>query len=75
MPADVRLVTIEPTDTVVPTMGVWSAMLDGRSYPDGAIGAHALACLVAAHVSHEAGGREVKLDDPALPREREFNWA
>ena len=75
MPADVRQFAIDPADTVVPTMEVWSALLDGRSYPDGTAGAHALACLVAAHVSNEAGSREVRLDDPALPRDRVFNWA
>lgn len=75
MPANVQQLTIEPADTVVPTMDVWSALLEGRPHPDGAAGAHALACLVAAHVSHEAGGREVRLDDPGLPRDRQFKWA
>lgn len=75
MPADVRQLTIEPADTMVPTMEVWVALLDGRPFPDGAAGAHALACLVAAHASHEAGGSDVRLDDPALPRVRMFNWA
>jgi|GEM_PF-576185 len=75
MPANVQQLIIEPTDTVVPTMDVWSALLEGCSYPDGAAGAHALACLVAAHISHESGGREVSLDDPLLPRDRQFSWA
>lgn len=75
MPADVRQTTIAPADTVAPTMAVWSALLDGRSYPDGDAGAHALACLVAAHASDAAGGRAVRLDDPALARDRIFNWA
>lgn len=75
MPADLQHLTIEPADTVVPTMAVWSAMLTDQAYPDGAAGAHALACLVAAHASHASGGREVRLDDPALPRDRQFKWA
>ena len=75
MPADVRNVSIEPADTVVPTMAVWVAMLDGRAFPDAAAGLHALACLVGAHVSHEAGGRPVCIDDACLPRERVFKWA
>lgn len=75
MPADVRQVTIEPADTVVPTMEVWKAMLAGQPFPDGEAGKHALACLVAAHMSHEAGGVPVRLDDAALPGAREFKWA
>ncbi len=75
MPADVRQEAIEPADTVVPTMRVWSAMLAGAPFPHGADGRHALACLAAAHASHEGGGRAVALDDPALPRERSFPWA
>ncbi|MDM4767516.1 Gfo/Idh/MocA family oxidoreductase [Pelomonas sp. SE-A7] len=75
MPVDIRVEQIEPADTVVPTMAVWQALLAGEGYPSGADGAHALGCLVAAHASHEAGGRAVRLDDPALPRERVFKWA
>jgi predicted dehydrogenase len=75
MPANVRQFAIEPADTIVPTMEVWLALLDGQPFPDGAAGAHALACLVAAHASHEAGGSDVRLDDPALPGARMFNWA
>lgn len=75
MPANVRQLTIEPADTVVPTMEVWSALLDDRPFPDSAAGTHALACLVAAHASHEDGGRAVRLDAPELPRDRVFNWA
>lgn len=75
MPVDIRNEQIEPADTVVPTMAVWNALLAGEGYPDGAAGAHALACLVAAHASHEAGGRAVRLDDASLPRERVFKWA
>lgn len=75
MPADVRNSAITPADTIVPTMAVWSAMLDGAQFPDADAGAHAVSCLVAAHTSHDAGGLVVRLDDPALPRERVFKWA
>jgi predicted dehydrogenase len=75
MPADVRVEQVEPTDAVLPTMAVWSAVLAGESFPDAAIGTHALACCVAAHVSHEAGGSEVALDDLAQTRSRVFKWA
>ena len=75
MPADVQQLSIEPADTVVPTMAVWSAMLDGMPFPDSEAGLHALSCLVAAHASHDAGGRDVRLDDPALPRDQKFKWA
>jgi hypothetical protein len=75
MPADSRRVAIEPVATVAPTVAVWSALLEGRGYPDGSAGAHALAAVVAAHVSHEEGGRSVHLSEPGLPRERIFTWA
>ena len=74
-PAEVRVQTIKPVDVVVPTMDLWSAMLRGELFPDGNAGIHALACCVAAHVSHEAGGREIWLADPSLPRDRRFKWA
>ena len=63
MPADIQQLTIEPADTIVPTMAVWSALLDAQPCPDGAAGLHALSCLVAAHRSHENGGREQRLAD------------
>jgi predicted dehydrogenase len=75
MPADARHETVQPIEPVLPTMELWSAMLGGKDYPDGRAGAHALACCVAAHVSHEAGGREVRIDDATLPRDRLFKWA
>lgn len=75
MPADVQVHQIEPAATVAPTMAVWSAMLAGESYPDGEAGRHALRCLVAAHLSHQRGGREVALSDPSLPGDRRFGWA
>ena len=75
MPAIVRLEAVEPTDTVSPTMRLWSAMLEGYTFPDGGVGRHALACLVAAHISHEGGGCEVGLDDPSIPLQRVFPWA
>jgi len=74
-PADIRARTVKPVDVVAPTIDLWSAMLSGETFPDGNAGAHALACCVAAHVSHEAGGREILLADPALPRDRRFEWA
>jgi predicted dehydrogenase len=75
MPADTTVVAIEPVDTVTPTVAVWRALLTDRDWPDGDVGLHAQACLVAAHVSHEEGARSVELDDAALPRDRQFPWA
>lgn len=75
MPAETRQVAIDPVDAVAPTMQVWSALRGDQPFPDGPAGLHALTCLVAAHASHDAGGRPVRLDDPALPRERRFQWA
>ena len=75
MPAEVRHELIAPTDTVVPTKLVVSAMLSGMPFPSGNEGRHALACLVAAHVSDSGGGCPVDIDDPSLPRHLIFPWA
>jgi predicted dehydrogenase len=74
MPSDVRRPTVDAADIVRATMDVWTGLLTGTSFPDGHDGAHALRCVVAAHLSHETR-RAVRLDDPALPRERIFKWA
>jgi predicted dehydrogenase len=65
---------IAQADAVRPTEDLWRAMLAGGSYPDGASGRHAVAALVAANLSGEGGGRQVKLDD-TLPLQRKFMWA
>lgn len=75
MPADVRELAIEPTDAVGPTMSVWTALLSGQAFPDGAAGLHAMSCLVAAHASHESGGTETRLSDMSALRDRVFRWA
>jgi predicted dehydrogenase len=75
MPVDVDQRAIAPADVIGPTAAVWVAMLAGRDWPDGAAGAHALACLVAAHASHRRGGQSVLMNDPALPRDETFHWA
>ncbi|MCS3765322.1 Gfo/Idh/MocA family protein [Bradyrhizobium centrosematis] len=74
MPSEVRFEHVDPTDTVSPTMNVWSALVGGRPFPDSMIGTHALACCVAAHVSNERGGEEVFVNS-SLPHSRTFKWA
>lgn len=75
MPSDIRIENIAPADVVGPTKALWSALLAGQPYPDGEAGFHALACCVAAHVSHESGGSSVRIDGQSLPRNRHFKWA
>lgn len=75
MPMDVERLQIEPADTVVPTMAVWNALLANDAYPDSCVGSHALACLVAAHVSHAEGGRTVRLDALEAWHDKVFKWA
>lgn len=75
MPVDVEHRKIAPADVIAPTAAVWSAMLCGADWPDGASGAHALRCLVAAHASHRAGGTTVQLGSPDLPQDEVFRWA
>lgn len=75
MPAEVWHEMIAPTDTLAPTKSVWSAMFSGKSFPSGNEGRHALACLVAAHVSDSRDGCPVAIDDPSLPHNLIFPWA
>ena len=75
MPSDIHVESIAPADVVGPTKALWSALLEGRSYPEGEVGLHALACCVAAHVSHESGGNSVRVEDQGLPGARQFTWA
>ena len=75
MPSDVRVESIAPADVVGPTKALWSALLGGRSHPGGEAGLHALACCVAAHVSHERAGASVRVDDKSLPGADQFKWA
>ncbi|MBM9548581.1 Gfo/Idh/MocA family oxidoreductase [Leptospira sp. 201903074] len=75
MPVDIINTQIEPADTVVPTVRVWNALLDGQPFPDGEAGAHAIACLVAAHSSHENGGTPVAINSSAISKDKKFNWA
>ena len=75
MPVDVTHRAIAPADVVTPTAAVWTAMLAGGDWPDGAAGAHTVRCLVAAHASHRAGGVAVGLDSATLPRDEIFHWA
>jgi predicted dehydrogenase len=75
MTVDVEHRKFAPADVIGPTAAVWSAMLRGANWPDGAAGAYALRCLVAAHASHRAGGATVRLDNPDLPLDEVFHWA
>jgi predicted dehydrogenase len=75
MPSDIHVEDIAPADVVGPTKALWSALLEGRSYPEGEAGLHALACCVAAHVSHESGGNSVRVDDQSLSGSHQFKWA
>lgn len=75
MPTDTVQISLPPKNIVASSAAVWQAMLAGKGYPDGAIGAYTLRCLVAAHCSHRAGGREMQIDDPSLPNDEVFPWA
>ena len=65
---------IAPADVIAPTQAVWKAMLEKKNYPDGICGRHALAALVAAHVSSENEGRMIRINTD-LPLSRKYSWA
>lgn len=62
-------------DAMAPTLRVLDALINDQNPPSGEDGRLAVAALVAAYLSNEAGHRAVSLDDPALPLDREFSWA
>lgn len=74
MPAEVETFSIAPADVFKPTADVWRAMLAGHSFPDGNIGRHALAVLVAAYVSGESNAAQTSVDN-SLPKQKIFSWA
>lgn len=74
MPVDVESFSIAPADVLEPTASVLRAMLAGQPFPDGDIGRHALAVLVAAYVSGEANAVLTPVDD-SLPKQKTFSWA
>jgi predicted dehydrogenase len=74
MPSAVQVRQIAPADAIAPTQSVWQAMLDGRSFPDGAAGLHAVRTLVAANLSAEAGGQPTEVAQEQV-LQRSFPWA
>lgn len=74
-PAAVSADRFEPDDAIASSRGVLEALALGDGYPDGEAGRTAVAVIVAAHVSHEAGGIAIDPAGPDLPRDRRFAWA
>jgi predicted dehydrogenase len=75
MPVERRQETITPADSLTPTRAVWQAMLAGHDYPTGEDGLAAIRCLVAMHISDEAGGTAIPVEAASTARERRFAWA
>ncbi len=75
MPADVSNFTVEPTDTVAPTMELWLAMIRGSDFPDGNVGAYVINCLVAAHYSNAKGGAEILVGGAQENPSHKYKWA
>ncbi len=75
MPETARQDRVAPADAVEPTKRVLEALWAETSYPTAEDGRRAVEVLVAAFVSAESGGRPVRLDSDALPRDRRFDYA
>ena len=75
LPADIRTESITPADVIEPTVNLLRSLIIGEDYPSIEDGAHALACLVAAHVSNDAGGRPISIKDTDISRDTVFKWA
>ena len=75
MPHMTRIDHIPPTDATAPTRALWDAMLNDRDFPGASEGRHALECIIAAHLSHEQGGKWVSLASLGRRANQKFNWA
>jgi predicted dehydrogenase len=74
LPSVVDRWEITPVNVVEPTRALLVALIAGDGYPTGEDGRAAVAGIVAAHVSDEAGHCPVAIDR-ALPADRVFPWA
>jgi predicted dehydrogenase len=74
MPTEIFTRDILPADVISPTEALWRALLNGKIYPDGFCGRHAIRALVAANLSAERGGTPVLLNANEA-NNRIFPWA
>ncbi len=74
MPSARHSSNVAPADSVAPTRAVLEALLTDGDVPSGEDGRLAVATLVAAYASDEAGHVSIPID-AALPLERKFPWA
>ncbi len=69
MPYETVTKSITPADAVAPTKAVLEALLAGKNYPNGEDGMLAMKLLIAAHQSHQQGGKTVDLSVETLPQD------
>lgn len=69
MPYETVSRTITPADAVAPTRAVLEALLIGKNYPSGEDGMLAMQLLIAAHLSHQQGGKTIDLREATLPQD------
>jgi predicted dehydrogenase len=72
---EIEIRSFAADDVVASTAATLRALAAGADYPDGAVGRMAVAAVVAAHVSSEAGGAPTALTLDAAAMERRFPWA
>lgn len=75
MPANERVLRVEPTETVRSTRRVIEALVSGEEAPSGEEGRLAVAVLVAAYASMQRGSASVSVDDPTISADTTFPWA
>jgi predicted dehydrogenase len=75
MPFSEETTKIKPADSLSPTKSVLEALLSGENYPAGEEGRAAVATLVAAYISNDAGGSTVQVERANDRREEKFPWA
>ncbi len=75
MPRTSETLQVPPASASAPAMAVLKALLEDGDPPTGEDGRLAVATLIAAHLSDEAGHQPMAVDLRQLPRLRSFPWA
>ncbi|NMM45574.1 Gfo/Idh/MocA family oxidoreductase [Rhodospirillaceae bacterium KN72] len=75
LPSEHEQGAVEPTDALASSREMLNALLSGGDYPTGEDGLAVMRCLVACHLSADAGGAVIPVTQTAGAADRVFPWA
>jgi predicted dehydrogenase len=74
LPSDNTIKELEKADIIKATQDIWDSMMNDNKFTSGLDGLRVIKALVAANISAEEGGKEIRLEDIELST-RKFSWA